>query len=300
MKISANRGKSLGLVILLVMLGGGYGFYRHRFPYGVSHCCILQFTSALEMYAQGNNGYFLAGQSSPEASLSLLYRTQLVPAGVLRGKTVPESVVEKILLGGGLLGPETCGWHYVEGLSTNDDSRIAVIWDKVGLGHDGKNIDSHEVLFLDGDRVFIPKSRWHAFLAEQQELLANRALSKERGQPVLKAILRSSTHSASPGTGMNYPFKLFVRTHERLDTQSFAISSFDKPPTEQGFKLVREGKKLTPAALTWYSDEVPKTGAWEMALVVERHYAWEALVVFQDGKPNQPIISFEVNRSEAR
>ncbi len=59
-----------------------------------------------------------------------------------------------------LLGPETCGWLYVEGLNTSDDSRIAIIWDKVGLGHDGQNIDYHEVLLLDGDRQFIPKSRW--------------------------------------------------------------------------------------------------------------------------------------------
>ena len=54
------------------------------------------------------------------------------------------------------------------------------------------------------------------------------------------------------------------------------------------------------AALTWYSDEVPKSGAWEMVLVVEGHYAWEQVVVFQDGKPDQSYISFEVNRSEAR
>ncbi len=252
------------------------------------------------MYAEENNGFFPAGQSSPEAALSLLYRTQSVPAEVLRGKTVPESVVEKILRGGGVLGPESCGWHYVEGLNTNDDSRIALIWDKVGLGHDGQNIDYHEVLFLDGHRQFIPKSRWNSFLAEQSELIANRALSKERGRPVLKATLRSSTGSASPGTGMDYPFKLFVRTHEQLDRQTFATTSFDEPPTKPGFKLVREGQKLTPAALTWYSDEVPKTGAWEMALVVQDHYAWEVIVVFEDGKPDQPVISFEVNRSQAQ
>jgi hypothetical protein len=300
MKLFSHRRMQIGLAVLLALLAGTYGFYRHRFPYGMSHCCILQFTGALEMYAQDNKGYFPAGQSSPEASLSLLYRAQLLPADILRGKTVPAHVVEKILRGGGLLRPETCGWHYHEGLSTNDDSRIAVIWDKVGLGHDGQNIDYHEVLFLDGDRVFIPKSRWNAFLAEQQELVANRALAKDRGQPVLTAVLRSSTGSASPGTGIDYPFKLFVRTHEQLDRQSFVTRSFDKPPADQAFRLVRAGQKLTPAELTWYSDEVPKTGTWEMALVVDGHYAWEVFVVFQNGKPDQPVVSFEVNRSEAR
>lgn len=294
----SNRRTLIILAVLVVLLAGSYGFYRHRFPYGMSHSCILQFASALQMYAEENNGFFPAGQSSPEASLSLLHRTQLVPAEVLRGKTVPKMAVDKILRGGGVLGPETCGWHYVEGLNTNDDSRIALIWDKVGLGHDGQNIDYHEVLFLDGRRQFIPKSRWNSFLAEQSELRANRAFSKVRGQPVLKATLHSSTASASPGTGMDYPFKLFVRTHENLDRQTFATTSFDKPPTDRGFILVREGQKLTPGALTWYSDEVPKTGAWEMALVVQDHYAWEAVVIFRDGKPDQPDILFEVNRKE--
>jgi hypothetical protein len=251
------------------------------------------------MYAEENNGLFPAGQSSPEASLSLLYRAQSVPAEVLRGKTVPEGVVEKILRGGGVLGPDTCGWHYVEGLNTNDDLRIALIWDKVGLGHDGQNMNCHEVLFLNGERQFIPKSRWDSFLAEQSELLANRVVAKGRGQPVLKGRLHSSTGSAMSGTGMDYPFKLFVRTHGQLDRQKFVTSSFDKPPTDGEFKLVREGQRLTPAALTWFSDEVPKTGAWEMALVVQDHYAYEVLVVFQNGKPDQQVISFEVNRRQA-
>jgi hypothetical protein len=265
----------------------------------MSQCCILQVVGALEMYAEESKGCFPAGQSSPEAFLSLLHRTQLVPPGILRGKTVPEGVVNKVLGEGGLLGPDTCGWHYVEGLSTNDDPRIAISWDKVGLSHNGRKSDCHEVLFLDGSREFIPKRRWDSFLAEQTELLANRARSKERRRPVLKARLVSSTGSVSPGTGMDYPFKLFVRTHEHLDRQPHGHSSFNKPPTDPGFKPIRQGQRLTPAALTWYSDELPKGGAWEMVLVVEGHYAWEAVVVFQDGRPDRSDIIFEVNRKEA-
>ncbi len=63
---------------------------------------------------------------------------------------------------------------------------------------------------------------------------------------------------------------------------------------------MRQGQRLTPAALTWYADELPKTGGWELALVVADHYTWEALVVFHNGKPDQPDICFEVNRREAR
>jgi hypothetical protein len=35
----------------------------------MSHSCILQLTSALQMYAEENKGFFPAGQSSPEGFL---------------------------------------------------------------------------------------------------------------------------------------------------------------------------------------------------------------------------------------
>ena len=49
-------------------------------------------------YAQANNGRFPTGESSPEASLSLLHRFDPgADAELLRGKTVPVDVVQEIL-----------------------------------------------------------------------------------------------------------------------------------------------------------------------------------------------------------
>ena len=70
--------------------------------------------------------------------MSLLYREQFTEAAILRGKTVSESQVVPRLEAGQLLSPELCGWHYVEGLRRDSDRRLALFWDKVGLGHNGE------------------------------------------------------------------------------------------------------------------------------------------------------------------
>jgi hypothetical protein len=95
---------------------------------------------------------------------------------VLRGKTVPESVVKEVLERGDLLTPDTCGWHYVEGLRLDDDPRLALFWDKAGLDHMGGRLaeGGHIVLFVRGDRKHISEADWEEFLVEQSNLLAER------------------------------------------------------------------------------------------------------------------------------
>ncbi len=94
-------------------------------------------------------------------------------AEVPRGKTVPIEVVRTILERGGRLGPDTRGWHYVEGLRLDDDRRLALCWDKVGLGHNGQRLSGggHTVLFVNFVPEYIPGSKWNAFLDEQKALL---------------------------------------------------------------------------------------------------------------------------------
>ncbi len=132
--------------------------------------------AALRAYAQDHGGRFPSGESSPEASLSLLYRERLIDAANLRGKTVPEAVVVSRLESGQLLSPELCGWHYVEGLRTDGDPRIALFWDKVGLGHNGERLagGGHVVTFVSGPPRHIPAAEWEGFLSEQQNLLSSR------------------------------------------------------------------------------------------------------------------------------
>lgn len=122
-------------------------------------------------------GWYPAGAANPEASLSLLYPKYAGPA-MLQGKTVPLATVEAILASGRLLGPASCGWHYVEGLTEADDPRLALLWDKISLGHNGQRQPQggHHVIRVRPSHVnFVPESQWPAFLAEQADLLQKRA-----------------------------------------------------------------------------------------------------------------------------
>ncbi len=159
--------------VLLTFLA--YGLWRQNFPYGWSHCCDLQLGMALREYASTHGGYLPAGEKTPEASLSLLYGTvPWVSANLLRGKSVPEAVVQARLDQGQRLTPETCGWHYVEGLRDDDDGQIAVCWDKVGLDHNGGRLrdGGHTVLYLFGNHGTISAAEWPSFLEKQQKLIA--------------------------------------------------------------------------------------------------------------------------------
>jgi hypothetical protein len=182
---AAWTGVAFGLLILLA-----YASWRQQFPYGWSHCCDLQLGTALREYASTHGGYLPAGEKTPEASLSILYGT--VPwvngpygANLLRGKIVPEAVVQARLDHGQRLTPETCGWHYVEGLRDDDDGQIAVCWDKVGLDHNGGLLANggHTVLYLFGNHGTITAAEWPHFLDEQQKLIANS-----------KAVRRNEAH----------------------------------------------------------------------------------------------------------
>lgn len=168
-----------------------------QYPYGWSHCCIKCMGLALCNYADAHGRFFPAGEATPEASLSLLYREGFIDAETLRGKTVPEDVVRAILEKGELLGPDTTGWHYVEGLTLNDDPRIAILWDKVGLSHNGARLrgGGHEVLFVNGSSDYIRGKDWDTFLKEQEGLLAARTERAKKALPVLvgKILLPDGT-----------------------------------------------------------------------------------------------------------
>jgi hypothetical protein len=129
----------------------------------------------LEDYAGTHGGRYPAGEATPEASLSLLY-PKYADANLLRGKTVPQDVVEDLLKQGKRLGPETCGWHYVEGLTVRDDHKLALLWDKIGLGHNGQRLPEggHYVIFVGYQIKYISGAEWPEFMKKQEELLAKR------------------------------------------------------------------------------------------------------------------------------
>jgi len=165
----------IALVLLAAVVIAGVWlrvWYRKTYPFGSSHCCSKVLGMQLRMYATDNKGMFPAGGGAPEASLSLLEKSAGGTLGILRGKTVPREVTEAAYPRDGKLGADSCGWFYIEGLTEKDDPRLAMVWDKYGLGHNGEKLEDggHEVVFVDGSTGIFSGSRWDDFLAEQRKL----------------------------------------------------------------------------------------------------------------------------------
>jgi hypothetical protein len=159
------------LAVMMLLTACGVGYWRWKYPYGRSHSCDKGLMFALDQYAQDHGGAYPAGQETPAASLSLLY-PKYADAYLLSGKTVPPELVRMILERGELLGPDTCGWHYVEGLTLNDDRKIALFWDKEALGHNGERTSDggRMVMFVNVGYDYIPGSEWESFLQKQATL----------------------------------------------------------------------------------------------------------------------------------
>jgi hypothetical protein len=153
---------------VLFMVGGRYAGRQGEAAWAIR--------TALFDYSDRHDGWFPRGEASPEASLSLLHREnpKRVSANVLRGRTAPEAAVRARLEAGALLTPETCGWHYLEGLRRFDDPGLALFWDKAGLSRTDAllSMGGHFVFFLGGVIEYIASDRWEKFLAEQERLRA--------------------------------------------------------------------------------------------------------------------------------
>jgi hypothetical protein len=169
------------LAIVLVVLGilgaALCARYRNNYPLGSEHRCDSMLWFALFEYAEKHGGAFPSGEATPEASISLVH--SLDPSGqeyayLLHRRDVSTDVVRQLLQRGQLLDANTCGWNYVEGLRKDSNGKLALFWDKEGLGHNGERLSGggHIVTFVYGNREHIPAAEWDAFLEEQQKLLA--------------------------------------------------------------------------------------------------------------------------------
>src|SRR5688500_786256 len=104
MTVSHRRRAAISLRTLLVVVGiicvalASYrAWYWNRYPYGRTHACDKLLYMMLVEHADANGGNFPAGQATPEASLSLLYRMDPGIAYLLAGKSAPVENAEEIL-----------------------------------------------------------------------------------------------------------------------------------------------------------------------------------------------------------
>jgi hypothetical protein len=163
------------LCALAIVAAIGYLVIRWnlpRYPYGPSHYCDKGLAIALHQYADEHGGWFPRGEETPEASFSLLYKQTPELGPALGGKAIPAATSLALLENGQPLTAETCSWHYVEGLRSDDPPQLALFWDETGLGHNGEELRNkgHFVGRVDCSIEFIPDLQWDEFLAEQETL----------------------------------------------------------------------------------------------------------------------------------
>ena len=184
-----RKKQRIAIVFIVVLFGSVYGLCRfllhYYYPFGCYHRCDKQLWFALQEYAQQHGGKFPCGQASPEASLSLLGPNY---GYLLRRRDVPLDVVQQMLDSGELLGPETCGYNYVEGLCINSNPKLALFWDKEGLSEMGERLTAggHLVTYVGADCQYISEAEFGDFLDQQRKLLADekfKARHTERSEP---------------------------------------------------------------------------------------------------------------------
>jgi hypothetical protein len=239
---------------------------------------------ALENYARDHNGYYPTDEETPEASLSLLYSSGYCPsADTLRGKTIPVQIVQSTLDSGGLLTPETCGWHYVAGLTKNDDPRLALLWDKARLGHNGQRTDgATEVVFVGGDTRIIHGDQWEQFLEEQKELLSARTTTGNRGNPAL--TLRIQMPDGEVVDSYSGPFCL-----EEMEIRSDG----------KRHRSRMQGNALAVADLMRWGDSLRDgTIIWELSLPELKLRSKPLEIAVKGHKPSKAHALFEMQSSD--
>jgi hypothetical protein len=269
------------LVCVALLLVGALVYHRVRFPYGYSHCCITGMMLALEHYAQEHGGKYPASEATPEASLSLLYKSNYVDAYMLRGMTVPEKTVRRILGTGSLLGPDSCGWQYVPGLTRADDSELALLWCKTALGHNGQRTKDggRQVVFVGRGTQWISGAQWHAFLEEQKRLLSVRTPAAVHGVPVVTGVIEL------PG----------ATRVDQIDG-SYTMREESKTPDSSG-SGTSSGTGLGPSGLVWYQPRV-QNGSVTRTLSFSNLVSDPVTVTFVRGIPDVTNVIFKMRSKE--
>jgi len=254
---------AISLVVIVFGLLGLYGYRRYIYPYGPTHRCTRLMWFMLTDYASAHEGRFPRGELTPEASLSLLYREGVLDAATLAGRAKSVEVAKRILESGELLGPDTCDWHYVEGLTWDDNWQLAILWDKSSLGHTGHRLHGgHEIVRLYGVTEIVPADKWDAFLAEQAKLHAARSVFAKEGRPLLTAKIEmpDGTVIDHPGQSVDLSYESRAQNGSMTGSSSSGTHSYLSrlcwyyPHIENGttdYRLSFSGLRSEPVTVKW-------------------------------------------------
>jgi hypothetical protein len=279
--------EELILVLAIVAVGslGLWGVYqayrRSQYPYGYNPTRSSCLWFDLIEYAEAHQGFFPCGGETPDASLGMLASMPFADV-YLGGKAVPYQVVQEAIKRDGHLGSDSCSWHYVPGLTLNNDSQLAIAWDKIpGLGPNGERLEkqSRTVVYVGGSTEDIDEGEWPAFLAKQEKLMACRDEHARQGTPILTAKIR-------------FPSGEVVNHYQ---------GAFELDEHWQNSSLVSANWKGTKPGLHWYRNGVNKLvgedGAicqMTLTLPVERLRSKPVSVKFRKGNVEPSTIVFQM------
>jgi hypothetical protein len=108
------------------------------------------------------------------------------------------AVFEKALKTGGHVAEEACGRVYVQGLTTNNDGAIAILFDKIATpGGDHCHGFTRmwtplarEVVTIGGGHSFVWKSEWQQFATNQIRLLTEAGIPKQEAERLYAPTLK--------------------------------------------------------------------------------------------------------------
>jgi hypothetical protein len=179
------------------------------------------------------------------------------------------------------LTPETCGWHYVEGLTMADDPRLALLWCKEALGHNGQRTPDggRQVVHVGGMVDWVSGAEWNTFLAEQETLRRNRSERARNGLPLVSAAVELPDGS-------------------RVDSinESYSLVSISHGPDSSG-RGAGSGSSFHASSLDWFHPPL-RNGTVTRTLSFAAMKAPPVTVTFVDGKPDLEQVVFKLQPSE--
>ena len=176
----------------VIILGGAGGFLLFKlrpdlFERSHDHQhCMPQIGLALKQYAIDHENKFPYHSKSYGDALLLLADTYL-PVGngdLYTGHGCDGTVFVEAFRKKTHVPEEQCGRVYVQGLTENSDSDLALLFDKLPSAR------TREVFFVGGHVKWIPNKQWKDFAAKQIDLLVRNGIPHETATSLYRETLR--------------------------------------------------------------------------------------------------------------